>query len=46
MDTTGEFFSPTLEADKPKGSIKGHIEAGAQKVIASAPFKQKGIAHA
>jgi len=45
VDTTGQFLDPSLGADAPKGSIRGHIEAGAQKVIASAPFKLKeGIA--
>ena len=41
VDTTGQFLNPSLEANDPKGSIRGHIEAGAQKVIASAPFKLK-----
>ncbi len=41
VDTTGQFLNPSLEAGDPKGSIRGHIEAGAQKVIASAPFKLK-----
>ncbi|NOX33603.1 MAG: glyceraldehyde-3-phosphate dehydrogenase [Deltaproteobacteria bacterium] len=41
VDTTGQFLDPSLEASAPKGSIRGHIEAGAQKVIASAPFKLK-----
>ncbi len=45
VDTTGQFLDPTLSADEPRGSIKGHIRAGAQKVIASAPFKLKeGVA--
>lgn len=45
VDTTGQFLDPSLGADVPKGSIRGHIEAGAQKVIASAPFKLKeGVA--
>ncbi|MCP4670897.1 MAG: glyceraldehyde-3-phosphate dehydrogenase [Desulfobacula sp.] len=39
VDTTGQFLNPSIEANDPKGSIRGHIEAGAQKVIASAPFK-------
>lgn len=39
VDTTGQFLNPALEANDPKGSIRGHLEAGAQKVIASAPFK-------
>jgi len=41
VDTTGQFLDPSLKADDPKGAIRGHIEAGAQKVIASAPFKLK-----
>jgi len=41
VDTTGQFLDPSLGADAPKGSIRGHIEAGAQKVVASAPFKLK-----
>ena len=41
VDTTGQFLDPNLGADDPRGSIRGHLEAGAQKVIASAPFKLK-----
>ena len=41
VDTTGQFLDPNLESDAPKGSIRGHLEAGAGKVIASAPFKLK-----
>ena len=41
VDTTGQFLDPTLNADYPKGSARGHLEAGAEKVIASAPFKIK-----
>ncbi len=41
VDTTGQFLDPTLPADYPKGSARGHFEAGAQKVITSAPFKIK-----
>ncbi|MCP4719158.1 MAG: glyceraldehyde-3-phosphate dehydrogenase, partial [Desulfobacteraceae bacterium] len=41
VDTTGQFLDPNLSADDPKGSIRGHLEAGAQKVVASAPFKLK-----
>lgn len=40
-DTTGQFLDPTLPPDHPKGSVRGHIEAGADKVIVSAPFKIK-----
>lgn len=41
IDTTGQFLDPTLPADEPKGSVRGHLEAGADRVIASAPFKVK-----
>lgn len=39
IDCTGVFLDPTLPADHPKGSVRGHLEAGAEKVIVSAPFK-------
>ena len=39
VDTTGNFLDPTLPPDHPKGSLRGHLEAGAEKVIVSAPFK-------
>lgn len=41
VDTTGQFLDPNLESDAPKGSIRGHLEAGVRKVIVSAPFKLK-----
>ncbi len=41
VDTTGQFLDPSASADDPRGAIRGHIAAGAQKVIASAPFKLK-----
>jgi len=41
VDCTGTFLDPTLPADHPKGSLRGHLESGAEKVIASAPFKIK-----
>ncbi len=41
VDTTGQFLDPNLSADNAKGAIRGHLEAGARKVIASAPFKLK-----
>ncbi|MFO7986445.1 MAG: glyceraldehyde 3-phosphate dehydrogenase NAD-binding domain-containing protein [Desulfatiglandaceae bacterium] len=41
VDTTGQFTDPTLPSDAPKGSVRGHLEAGAEKVIVSAPFKIK-----
>ncbi len=39
VDTTGQFLDPTLPADHPKNSPRGHLDAGADKVILSAPFK-------
>jgi glyceraldehyde 3-phosphate dehydrogenase len=41
VDTTGKFLDPTTAADDPKGALRGHLEAGAEKVILSAPFKIK-----
>jgi len=41
VDTTGKFLDPTALPDSKNGSIQGHLEAGAKKVIASAPFKIK-----
>jgi glyceraldehyde 3-phosphate dehydrogenase len=40
-DCTGVFKDPTVPADSPKGSLRGHFEGGASKVILSAPFKIK-----
>lgn len=41
VETTGQFLDPTLPADHKSGSLRGHLEAGAEKVLASAPFKIK-----
>ena len=41
VDTTGQFLDPTLAEDHVKGSVRGHLKAGADKVIVSAPFKIK-----
>lgn len=41
VDTTGQFLDPTLDGIHPKGSLRGHLDAGADKVILSAPFKIK-----
>jgi glyceraldehyde 3-phosphate dehydrogenase len=41
VDTTGQFTDPTMSSDEPKGSVRGHLESGAKKVIVSAPFKIK-----
>lgn len=39
VDTTGQFLDPTLEPGHNGGALRGHLDAGAEKVIASAPFK-------
>jgi glyceraldehyde 3-phosphate dehydrogenase len=39
VDATGKFTDPAIPADVKEGSLRGHIEAGAEKVIVSAPFK-------
>lgn len=39
VECTGVFIDPTVAADAPKGSARGHLESGAEKVIISAPFK-------
>jgi glyceraldehyde 3-phosphate dehydrogenase len=41
IDTTGQFADPVMPAGNAKGSLRGHLEAGAPKVILSAPFKIK-----
>jgi len=41
VDTTGKFLDPTTPGSDPGGSLRGHLDAGAEKVIASAPFKIK-----
>jgi len=41
VDTTGQFLDPSQPADDPRGSVRGHLRAGAQKVVVSAPFKLK-----
>ena len=42
VDTTGAFDDPTLPVDSPRGSLRGHLLAGAEKVIYSAAFKTNG----
>jgi glyceraldehyde 3-phosphate dehydrogenase len=39
VDATGAFRDPALPADHPSGSLRGHLAAGAEKVINSAAFK-------
>jgi len=41
VDTTGQFIDPTTPPDHHQGSARGHLAAGAEKVIVSAPFKIK-----
>jgi len=41
VDTTGQFLDPSLPGEHGKGSVRGHLESGAEKVIVSAPFKIK-----
>jgi glyceraldehyde 3-phosphate dehydrogenase len=41
VDTTGQFNDPTIPADDSRGALRGHLEAGAERVILSAPFKIK-----
>ena len=41
VDTTGKFLDPTVGPDDPKGSVHGHLKAGVEKVVVSAPFKIK-----
>lgn len=41
VDTTGVFTDPTAPSDAKWGAFRGHMEAGAEKVILSAPFKIK-----
>lgn len=41
VDTTGVFKDPTADAGEGRGSIRGHLAAGAEKVLLSAPFKIK-----
>jgi glyceraldehyde 3-phosphate dehydrogenase len=39
VDATGAFNDPTRPVGHPKGSLRGHLEAGAEKVLNSATFK-------
>lgn len=41
VDTTGVFNDPTADAAAPGGAFRGHLAAGAEKVLLSAPFKIK-----
>ena len=39
VDTTGRFLDPSLPPEQANGAVRGHLEAGAEKVVLSAPFK-------
>ncbi|MDX9835821.1 MAG: glyceraldehyde 3-phosphate dehydrogenase NAD-binding domain-containing protein [Desulfobulbus sp.] len=39
IDSTGAFKDPTADPAEGRGSVRGHLQAGAEKVIVSAPFK-------
>ena len=41
VDTTGQFLDPNRGMNRPRGTLRGHLAAGADKVIVSAPFKAK-----
>ena len=41
VEATGKFKDPTTPPDSKEGAARGHLEAGAEKVIVSAPFKIK-----
>ena len=41
VDSTGAFTDPTADAGAAKGALRGHLAAGAEKVLLSAPFKIK-----
>ncbi|MBF0421596.1 MAG: glyceraldehyde-3-phosphate dehydrogenase [Magnetococcales bacterium] len=41
VDCTGVFMDPAAAANVAGGALRGHLEAGATKVILSAPFKIK-----
>lgn len=41
VDCTGKFLDPTLTSADGDACIRGHLESGALKVVASAPFKIK-----
>ena len=41
VDTTGQFLDPVAGLNHPRGTARGHLASGADKVILSAPFKLK-----
>ena len=45
VECTGAFKDPHAEPDAPRGSLRGHLAAGARVVVQSSPFKsgQQGV---
>ncbi len=43
-ECTGKFIDPTIDPDDAKGSIRGHLAAGARVVLNSSAFKIKNKA--
>ncbi|MFP3982322.1 MAG: type I glyceraldehyde-3-phosphate dehydrogenase [Desulfurivibrionaceae bacterium] len=41
LETTGVFNDPTADSEIKGGALRGHLNAGAEKAILSAPFKIK-----
>ena len=41
VDCTGKFLDPHADPGSSKGSLRGHLEAGAKAVLTSAAFKSK-----
>ncbi len=41
VDCTGKFLDPSISPHEEKSCVLGHLSAGAEKVIVSAPFKIK-----
>ncbi|HUK78652.1 MAG TPA: glyceraldehyde 3-phosphate dehydrogenase NAD-binding domain-containing protein, partial [Thermoleophilia bacterium] len=41
VECTGRFRDPHAEPDAPRGSLRGHLAAGARLVVVSSPFKLK-----
>ncbi|MCG8549849.1 MAG: glyceraldehyde-3-phosphate dehydrogenase [Desulfobacterales bacterium] len=39
VDATGQFLDPLAAGESPAGSLRGHLRAGAHKVIVTSPFK-------
>lgn len=44
VECTGKFIDPTIEANDPKGALRGHLDSGAKLVLISSAFKIKNKA--